>query len=277
MAGSQPIVAPGAYDALSARVIEAAGYDCVYMTGFGTAASLLGRPDIGLVTGSEMVDNARRIVGAVGVPVIADADTGYGNPLNVIRTVTDYERAGVSGIHLEDQVMPKRCGHFTGKLVVPQDDMVAKIRAATTARTDPEFVLIARTDARAANGMDDALRRATAYLDAGADMLFVEAPQSEAEVERVAREFAGVPLIFNWVEGGRTPPVPLQRLGELGFRLILFPVGPMLAAVAAIRSYLGSIADAAGSPHQVLDPQAFQQFMDFIGMREIRSLEQQFA
>lgn len=274
LAGPEPVVAPGAYDALSARVIEESGFDCVYMTGFGTSASMLGRPDVGLLGGSEMVDNARRIAGAVGVPVIADADTGYGNPINVIRTVTDYERAGVAGIHLEDQVMPKRCGHFSGKSVIPQDDMVAKIKAAVTARNDPDFVLIARTDARAAHSMDDALRRGTAYLEAGADVLFVEAPQSESEVERVAREFAEAPLLFNWVEGGRTPPVSLQRLSELGFRLVLVPVGPLLSATAAIRSYLENLlGDGPGS----LDPHAFEQFTEFIGMPEIRDLEQRFS
>lgn len=277
LARPEPLVAPGAYDALSARMVEAAGFECVYMTGFGTAASVLGRPDVGLLTGSEMVDNARRIVGAVGVPVVADADTGYGNPLNVIRTVSDYERAGVAGIHLEDQVMPKRCGHFGGKVVVPQEDMVAKIKAAVTARSDPDFVLIARTDARAANDMDDALRRAAAYLEAGADMLFVEAPQSDAEVERVAREFDGVPLLFNWVEGGRTPPVSLPRLRELGFRLILFPVGPLLSAAGAVRSYLESLRGGDDAAHRPLDPSAFEQFTDFIGMPEIHDLEQRFT
>ncbi|HET6873168.1 MAG TPA: isocitrate lyase/PEP mutase family protein, partial [Acidimicrobiales bacterium] len=202
LAGDGPVVAPGAYDALSARLIEDAGFPAVYMTGFGTAASLLGRPDIGLVSSSEMIDHARRIAGCVAVPVIADADTGYGNPINVLRTVREYERAGVAGIHLEDQVMPKRCGHLTGKVLVPVEEMTAKIRAAVAARSDPDFVLIARTDARAVEGLDAAIRRASSYLEAGADVLFVEAPESEDEVETIARTFAGagVPLLFNWAE-----------------------------------------------------------------------------
>ena len=216
LASRETVVAPGAYDALSARLIEEAGFLAVYMTGFGTSASLLGRPDIGLLSGSEMIDNARRIAGCVAVPVIADADTGYGNPINVIRTVRDYERAGVAGVHLEDQVMPKRCGHLSGKVLVPASDMAAKIGAAVAARTDPDFVVIARTDARAVEGLDGALRRAAGYLEAGADVLFVEAPESEEEVAVIAREFAGVPLLFNWAEGGRTPPVSLARLNELG-------------------------------------------------------------
>jgi 2-methylisocitrate lyase-like PEP mutase family enzyme len=245
------------------------------MTGFGTAAGLLGRPDIGLLSGAEMVDNARRIVGAVAIPVIADADTGYGNPLNVIRTVTDYERAGVAGIHLEDQVTPKRCGHLSGKQVIPQEEMIAKIKAAVAARNDPDFVLIARTDARAVNGIDDALRRASSYLDAGADVLFVEAPQTEDEIERVAREFAGIPLLFNWVDGGRTPQLSMQQLGELGFRLVLFPIGPLLTATAAMRAYLDDLR--GGVLPRATDAPTLQQFVDFIGMPEVSELEQRFT
>src|SRR5215471_10643282 len=194
--GSEPILAPGAYDALSARLIEAAGFTAVYMTGFGTSASLLGRPDVGLLGMSEMVDNARRIVQAVGVPVIADADTGYGNPLNVVRTVHEYEQAGVAAIHIEDQVAPKKCGHMEGKQLVPVEDMLAKLRAAVAARRT-DLVLIARTDARAVEGMDGALQRAKLYREAGADVIFFEAPQSEAEIETVAKQLAGVPLLFN--------------------------------------------------------------------------------
>ena len=277
LSGSAPVLAPGAYDALSARLIEAAGFPCVYMTGFGTAASMLGRPDIGLVTGTEMVDNARRIAGAVAVPVVADADTGYGNPLNVIRTVLDFERAGVAGIHLEDQAMPKRCGHLSGKVLVPQDEMVAKVRAAVSARTDADFVIIARTDARAVEGLDGALRRAAAYLDAGADVLFVEAPETEGEVERVAAEFAGVPLLFNWAEGGRTPPVSLERLGELGFRLVIFPIGALLSAATAVRSFLDALR-RDGTPAGLLAGlPTLPEFVEFMGMPEVRDLEQRFS
>jgi 2-methylisocitrate lyase-like PEP mutase family enzyme len=245
------------------------------MTGFGTAAGLLGRPDIGLLSGTEMVDNARRIAGAVTIPVVADADTGYGNPLNVIRTVTDYERAGVAGIHLEDQVAPKRCGHLSGKQVIAQHDMVAKIKAAVAARNDPDFVHIARTDARAVHGIDEALRRASAYLDAGADVLFVEAPQTEAEIERVAREFAGIPLLFNWVDGGRTPTLGMQQHGELGFRLVIITIGPLLSATAAMRSYLDDLR--RGILPEAADAPTLQQFVEFIGMPEVGELEQRFS
>ena len=277
LSGAEPVLAPGAYDALSARLIEAAGFPCVYMTGFGTAAAMLGRPDIGLLTSTEMVDNARRITGAVAVPVVADADTGYGNPMNVIRTVLDFERAGVAGIHLEDQMMPKRCGHLSGKVLVPQDDMAAKVRAAVAARTDADFVVIARTDARAVEGMDGALRRASAYLDAGADVLFVEAPETEAEIERVAAEFAGVPLLFNWAEGGRTPPVSLERLGELGFRLVIFPIGALLSAATAVRSFLAALR-REGTPAGLLaDLPTLPEFVELMGMPEVRDLEQRFS
>ena len=277
LAGDAAVVAPGAYDALSARLIEEAGFPAVYMTGFGTAASLLGRPDIGLVSGSEMVDNARRISGCVGVPVIADADTGYGNPINVIRTVRDYERAGVAGIHLEDQMMPKRCGHLSGKTLVPVGEMTAKVQAAVAARTDPDFVIIARTDARAVEGLDAALERAARYRAAGADVLFVEAPEDEEEISLIARTFAGVPLLFNWAEGGRTPPVSLARLGELGFRVVIFPIGALLSAATAVRSFLAA-HQRDGTPAALLAGlPTLAQFVDTLGMAEVRDLEARFA
>ncbi len=277
LAGEVAVVAPGAYDALSARLIEEAGFPAVYMTGFGTAASLLGRPDIGLVSASEMIDNARRISGCVGLPVIADADTGYGNPINVIRTVRDYQRAGVAGIHLEDQVMPKRCGHLSGKTLVPVGDMTAKVQAAVAARTDPDFVIIARTDARAVDGIEAALERAARYLEAGADVLFVEAPEDEEEVSLIARTFAGVPLLFNWAEGGRTPPVSLARLGELGFRIVIFPIGALLSAATAVRSFLAALRHD-GTPAAMLSGlPTLAQFVDTLGMAEVRDLEARFG
>jgi 2,3-dimethylmalate lyase len=271
-------VAPGSYDALSARLVEQAGFEVVYMTGFGTTASLIGRPDVGLLSGPEMIDNARRIVAAVGLPVIADADTGYGNAINVVRTVQGYEQAGVAAIHLEDQVMPKKCGHMSGKAVIGLDEMAGKIRAAVAARRDPDLLLIARTDAAAVEGLDAAIARARAYADAGADLLFVEAPTSDDDVARVATELQGVaPLVFNWAEGGRTPPLPLPRIAELGFSLVLFPIGTLLAATAGIRALLATLrADgtpAAALPHLL----TFDGFTDLIGLPEIRELERRFG
>jgi carboxyvinyl-carboxyphosphonate phosphorylmutase len=271
-------VAPGAYDALSARLVEQAGFDAVYMTGFGSTAGLLGRPDVGLLSGAEMVDNARRLVAAVDRPVIADADTGYGNAINVVRTVAAYEQIGVAGIHLEDQVMPKKCGHLSGKAVIPADEMVGKIRAAVAARRDPDFVLIARTDAAAVHGLDDALERARRYADAGADLLFVEAPTSDDDIARVAAELAGVaPLVFNWAEGGRTPPLTMDRLTELGFALVLFPIGTLLAAAAGIRALLARLRED-GTPAAALPGlPSFSEFTELVGLPEITELEQRFA
>ena len=203
----ETIVAPGAFDPLAARLVEEAGFPAVYMTGFGTSAALLGRPDVGLLTMTEMADNARRIADCVDIPVIADADTGYGNPLNVIRTVGAYEAAGVAAIHLEDQVAPKKCGHMDGKMVIPPREMAQKIRAAVAARTRPDFMIIARTDARAVEGLEQALDRARLYREAGADALFIEAVVSEGEAAEAARAFPDVPLLFNWAEGGKTPPI----------------------------------------------------------------------
>jgi 2-methylisocitrate lyase-like PEP mutase family enzyme len=276
LARPEPLVAPGAYDALSARLVEQAGFDVVYMTGFGTTAALAGRPDVGLLTGTEMIDNARRIAAAVDVPVIADADTGYGNAINVVRTVQAYEQAGVAGIHIEDQVMPKKCGHMSGKAVIPADEMVGKIRAAVAARRDPDFLLIARTDAAAVEGLSAAIERARAYAGAGADVLFVEAPTSEDDIARVADELRGVaPLVFNWAEGGRTPPIPLARIAELGFALVLFPIGTLLAATAGIQRLLASLR-ADGVP-EVGDLPTFDRFTDLIGLPEIRDLESRFG
>jgi 2,3-dimethylmalate lyase len=271
------VLAPGCYDALGARLVEEAGFPAAYMTGFGSAASRLGRPDVGLMTLPEMVDNARRIAQAIDIPVIADADTGYGNSLNVIRTVHEYEAAGVSAIHLEDQVMPKKCGHMDGKQVVPAGEMAAKVSAAVAARHSPDFLIIARTDARAVEGLDAALHRARIYRDAGADVLFIEAPQSEAEIEAVARAFPDVPLLFNYAEGGKTPAVTHAFLRELGFKLVIFPLTVLLTATEAIRSALSRIK-SDGTPIELVPSMLpFGDFLDFIGMAEIHELEQRFA
>src|SRR5579864_5418690 len=271
------IVAPGAFDPLSARLVEEAGFPAVYMTGFGTSAALIGRPDVGLLTMTEMVGNAGRIAACVDIPVIADADTGYGNPLNVIRTVGAYEAAGVAGIHIEDQVAPKKCGHMEGKQVIPAEEMAEKVRAAVEARTQPEFVIIARTDARAVEGLERSLERGRMYREAGADALFIEALTSEAEAEEAVRVFPGVPLLFNWAEGGKTPPVSLDRLKELGYRIVIFPISTLLAATAAMSRVLGEIA-AAGTPAAVLgELPSFVEFTDFIGLPEVHQAEQRYA
>jgi 2,3-dimethylmalate lyase len=277
LAGPAPVLAPGAYDALSARLVEQAGFDAVYMTGFGTSAALLGRPDIGLLTGSEMADNARRLVQAVGVPVIADADTGYGNALNVVRTVRDYEQAGVAALQLEDQVAPKRCGHMSGKAVVDVAEAVAKVRAAVAARTDPDLLVIARTDVAQVEGIDAAVDRAQRFADAGADVLFVEAPRTAADVEAVATRLAGYPLLFNWVEGGQTEGLTLQTVADMGFRLVIFPISTLLAATAGMRGVLETLRSESTTETYPGPMQSFPDFLDTIGLAGVREDEQRFS
>jgi 2-methylisocitrate lyase-like PEP mutase family enzyme len=216
------VTAPGAYDCITARMIEQAGFSAVYMTGAGTAAAL-GYPDYGLVTMSEMVENAGRIAAAVKTPVIADADTGYGNELNMVRTVREYEQRGVAGIHIEDQGFPKKCGHLENKAIIPLEDYLAKIRAAVGARRDRDFLIIARTDARAVLGFEEAIRRANASLDAGADMAFVEAPETLEEVAAVPRLVHG-PCLLNMVWRGKTPDAGLGEAQAMGYKLAILPV-----------------------------------------------------
>jgi carboxyvinyl-carboxyphosphonate phosphorylmutase len=277
LSGPEPVLAPGAFDSLSARLIEQAGFEAVYMTGFGTSASLLGRPDVGLLSFGEMADNARRIVAAVETPVIADADNGYGNPINVIRTVQEYEAAGVSAIHIEDQVAPKKCGHMEGKQVIEPAEMVEKVHAAVEARQSDDFLIIARTDARAVEGIQGALDRGRRYRDAGADALFIEAPESTKEIELIAETFSDVPLLFNWLEGGKTPPWSLEQLKQAGFRLVIFPLATLLATSRAVRDTLAAMR-VHGSPIPVMsDILGFDEFLEIIGLPEIRAIEQRFA
>jgi 2-methylisocitrate lyase-like PEP mutase family enzyme len=239
------IVAPGCYNALSAKILDTVGFPALYMTGYGTSLSLLGMPDAGLCTMTEMHLNARYIVNAVKVPVIADADNGYGNAINVIRTVREYVQTGVAAIHLEDQVIPKRCGHVAGRRVVPIEEAVGKIRAADRARreTDPDFVLIARTDARGAHGgsLDDAIRRANAYLEAGADLAFVEGPTSVEEVRRVCREVTGR-ILYN--QTGVSPRFGLPELEDLGIAIVILPGVALRATIQAVHDLGVGLRDA---------------------------------
>ena len=267
------MLVPGAYDALSARLVEAAGFNAVYMTGFGVTASLLGLPDVGLLTMSEMADNASRMARAVDLPLIADADTGYGNAINVVRTVQQFERAGVAAVQLEDQISPKRCGHMSGKQVVPLAEMVDKLAAAVAARHDQHLVIIARTDARAVEGLDAALTRAAAYRDAGADVLFFEAPENEAGIETIAEAFPDEPLVFNWVERGFTPMLPLERVAELGFAIVIFPVATLFSATAGMQRYLASLR-TTGTPLAALsDATPFNEFTELVGLPEVRAFK----
>jgi carboxyvinyl-carboxyphosphonate phosphorylmutase len=278
LAGPDLIVAPGAYDALSARLIAQAGFPAVYMTGYGTAASVLGQPDVGLLTMSEMVSRAAALAAVTGdIPLIADADTGYGNPINVRRTIREYERAGVAGVHIEDQIWPKKCGHMEGKQVIPAEEMVQKIRAAVDARQDPDFVIIARTDAGAVYGFEDALRRGQLYREAGADMLFIEAPRSLAELQGITRTFPDVPLLFNWAESGKTPALPLEEIRALGFKLVIFPVSLLFAATHTMLELLDLLKRGETSQPFVSRMVSFGQFTDLIGLPEIQDLERRYG
>jgi len=232
LAGDELIVAPGVYDGVSAALVSKLGFSAAYMTGAGVVASAYGLPDIGLATLTEMTDRARLLSGLLEIPLIADADTGYGSPINVIRTVREYERAGVAAIQLEDQTFPKRCGHLAGKEVVDADTFARTLEAAVEARRDPDTVIVARTDARAPLGLDEAIGRANRYASVGADVIFVEAPRSEAEIERIAGEVSA-PLLLNLVPGGLTPELDHDRLAELGYRIAIYPGAMVMAVVPA--------------------------------------------
>jgi 2-methylisocitrate lyase-like PEP mutase family enzyme len=245
LAGDELIVAPGVYDGISAAIAGKLGFRAAYMTGAGVSASGWGLPDVGLLTLTEMAERARTLAGLLDVPLIADADTGYGSPINVVRTVREYERAGVAAIQLEDQVFPKRCGHLAGKDVIDAARFAVALRAALDARYDADTVIVARTDALATHGIGEAIARARRYAEIGADLIFVEAPTSVEEIERIAAE-VDAPLLFNVVPGGRTPQIAPERLAELGYRVAIHP-GAVLAPVAsAAMDALSALAGTAG-------------------------------
>lgn len=262
------LLAPGAYDVLSGKIIEKSGFKAVYMTGYGTSASVLGQPDVGLLTMSEMVERARNLAEAVDVPVLADGDTGYGNPLNVIRTVREYEKAGVCAIQLEDQVFPKRCGHMLGRKVIPKDEMVQKIKAAVDTRRDDDFVIIARTDARTNHGLEEALERGKAYEEAGADLLFIESPESIEEMRLINKAFPDTPTLANMLEGGRTPIPSSGDLEAMGYGIAIYCTGPLYAAALAVRQYMDHLKNKKTTSDFMDHLIAFPEFNSFIGLDE---------
>ena len=272
MTGKQIVVAPGAHDALTAKIIEQVGFSAVYMTGYGQAASHLGKPDVGLLTLTEMVARASNIVEAVNVPVIADADTGFGNAVNVMRTLREYEKAGVAAIQLEDQVAPKKCGHMTGRQVVSKEEMVGKIKAAADVRTDSDFMIIARTDARTVHGIGEALERAKAYEEAGADILFIESPESVEEMKQITTSFK-VPVLANMVEGGRTPFLPVQDLQGLGYDLVIFPTASTYLVTKALTRLMTVLKDTGTTASLIPEMITFEEFNDLIGLTKIREIE----
>lgn len=263
------LTVPGAYDALSARIAARAGFEAVYMTGFGVSGSTLGMPDLGLLSATEMAERARALADAAApVPLIADADNGHGGTLNVARMVALYERAGVQCIQLEDQVFPKRCGHMASKEVVDRAEAVAKIEAAVAARRSPDFLIMARTDARAVDGMDEALRRAEGFLEAGADLIFVEAPQTPEEMARLAQTFPQARLVANMVEDGRTPYLSAAELEQMGFALALFPVSALLVVARQLEETYGRIRDEGRLPEDAKRLR-FGEYNRMIGLDEL--------
>jgi 2,3-dimethylmalate lyase len=269
------LMAPGVADALNARLVTRHGFEALYMTGAGTTAVRLGMPDVGLLTMTEMVDNAARIADASGLPLIADADNGYGGVLNVRRTIQAYERAGVAAVHLEDQEMPKRCGHLMGKQLVPAAEMAAKIRAAADARSDADFVLIARTDAVAVEGFDAALERALLYKEAGADVLFVEAPSAE-QLPKIAPRLKA-PLLYNMATSGKTPFLGREEIERLGFKIIIYPNWVMLAAIRAASEVLATLKQTGSIAAMAKEVPSFKEFFDLLGMAEVQELEARYG
>ena len=266
LAEERTILVPGCYDAFSAKILKQAGFKVIYMSGSAVTASLTGMPDVGVLTMTEMVNQARNIVNATDLPVICDADNGYGNPINVVRTVKEYERVGVAGIHIEDQVAPKKCGHFEGKQVISAEEMVKKIEAALYAREDKDFLLIARTDARTVVGLEEALKRARLYADAGADMIFLESPLSMEELKILSGTLHDVWLLVNMVEGGKTPVLAFEELEKLGFKIVLYPT-------SGIRAVAKTLQEVAAHLYDDKYPRAFEdKLITFEGSNRITGL-----
>ncbi|HEY3196482.1 MAG TPA: oxaloacetate decarboxylase [Nitrospirales bacterium] len=266
---------PGVYDALSAKLVERAGFPITFVSGYSVAATHLGLPDFGYLTQTEMVSTARRVCASVKIPVIIDADTGYGNALNVIRTVNELIEAGAAGMFLEDQVWPKRCGHMKGKRVIPADEHAQKIRAAVDARGKRDFFIVARTDARQVNNIDDAIARCRRYKEAGADGLFVEAPRSKEELARIAKDLPG-PLVANMLEGGVTPLLTKDELEQIGFQLIVCPLTALYASAKAMQDMF-TLIKTAGTTRDALDRLLpFQQFNDLIGLKDYYALDEKY-
>jgi 2,3-dimethylmalate lyase len=274
--GPKLVSAPGVADALNARLVAQAGFEAIYMTGAGTSAVRLGVPDIGLLTMHEMVDNAGRIAEASGLPLIADADTGYGGPINVRRTIQAYERAGVAGVHIEDQQWPKRCGHLAGKTLIPTEEMSAKIKAAVDARVDNDFVVIARSDALAVEGFDAALERGKAYEEAGADVIFIEAPRDMDQLRQIPETF-GVPSLYNLASSGKTPLLPASEIEDLGYKIVIYPNLAILAAIPAITGMLAELKETGSVTDIIKRVATFREFFDLLGMEEIQEMEERYA
>lgn len=269
------IVLPGVFDALSARIAEQVGFSAMFQTGYGSSAALLGMPDFGFLNAGETVDNARRIIRAVNVPVLVDADTGYGNPLTVWRLVRDLESFGAAGIFLEDQVWPKRCGHMLGKDVIPKDDYLPKLKAAIEARHSKDFIIVARTDARAPVSLEEAIERGKAYRKAGADVIFVEAPRSVAELKKVADEI-DAPLVANMIEDGVTPNLTGQELLKLGYKIAVWPLSGLYSATYAMREVFTELRKTSYTKKTRKMMVTFKDFNKFVDLQKYMGLEKRY-
>ena len=270
------IVLPGVFDALSAKIAEHVGFEAMFQTGYGSSAALLGMPDYGLLNSGETVDNAMRIIRAVRVPVLVDADTGYGNPLNVWRLVRDLESLGAAGIFLEDQVWPKRCGHMVGKDVIAKDEYIPKLKAALEARQSKDFIIVARTDARAPIGLDEAIERGKAYRKAGADVIFIEAPRSVEELKKVANEI-DAPLVANMIEDGVTPNLSASELLKLGYQIAVFPLSAIYSATFAMRQVLTELKNTGATKDARNIMVTFKDFNRFMDLDHFVELEKKYA
>ena len=274
--GARLVMAPGAPDALTARLVEQAGFPAVYMTGFGATATLIGCPDVGLLTQTEMTTHARNIVRAVDVPVIADADTGYGGPANIERTVKEYQQAGVAAIHLEDQVLPKRCGHMAGVKLVPVEDMVRRLDCALAVRGDDDLVIIGRTDALAAAGLEEAIQRARRYRDVGVDVVFVDAIKRIDDARAVAQALDG-PLMISVVEGNETATLTLDEIEQMGFALALYPLSALFAAAGAIRDVLATLSKSGTTDALADRLLTYSEFSEVVRLGHYQDLDNRFG
>ncbi|HEY7508144.1 MAG TPA: isocitrate lyase/PEP mutase family protein [Nitrososphaera sp.] len=270
------IVLPGVFDALSARIAEQVGFEAMFQTGYGSSAALLGMPDFGFLHAGETVDNARRIIRAINVPVLVDADTGYGNPLNVWRLVRDLEALGASGMFLEDQIWPKRCGHMVGKDVIPKDDYMPKLKAAVQARKSKDFIIVARTDARAPLGLDEAIARGKAYRKAGADVIFVEAPRTVEELKKVADEI-DAPLVANMIEDGVTPNLTGPELLKLGYRIAVWPLSGLYSATYAMQQVFTELKKTTYTKKTRKMMVTFKDFNKFVDLQKYMDLEKRYS
>lgn len=273
LAQPEIVVAPGCYDVLSARLIEQAGFKCAFMTGFGASGSILGQPDYGLMTMNEMVTVCANMTSVLGIPLIGDVDTGYGNPLNVYRTIREFERAGVAAVHIEDQVFPKRCGHMDKKAVIPVEEHVEKIKACMDARED--MLIIARSDARATHGINEAIDRVIAYHEAGADIVYIDAPASVEELRLIGEKAKGYKFV-NQVERGKTPLLTTQELQDLGFDIVIFPCATIFTAAKAMQQMLAELK-ANHTTRESLDRMAtFEEYTNMVGMPDLLAMERKY-